>query len=292
VLPSISIVTPSLNQAAYLEQTILSVAEQGYERLEHIVVDGGSTDGSVEIIRRHEHRLAHWVSEPDAGQADAINKGFRLATGDVVAFLNSDDLYLPGALAAVGERFAADRSCAWLCGDTVMFGAGHATQLVRTRVPRSVGDALGWGYVAPQPAMFWRRELLAEGLDPRWRYCFDNELYVRLLLAGHRCEHLPLPLAAYRLHPASKTVAEAAELEAEFDAIAETYLPRLRGAARRRTGATLLLRQAVAAGEAGRARASLADTARALRLWPEAVKTRVFWGALKRAATGSLPRPR
>src|SRR5437870_10778600 len=105
-LPLISVVTPSFNQAPFLEHTLYSVASQDYARTEHIVIDGGSTDGSVEIIQRHARQLRHWVSEPDRGQSHAINKGLAMASGDVLAWLNSDDTYLPGALKEVGGVFA------------------------------------------------------------------------------------------------------------------------------------------------------------------------------------------
>ena len=103
--PLISVVTPSLNQAEYLERTLQSVADQDYPHVEHLVIDGGSTDGSVEILERWSDRLARWVSEPDRGQSHAINKGLRWATGDVVAYINSDDYYLPGAFAAAAVAF-------------------------------------------------------------------------------------------------------------------------------------------------------------------------------------------
>ena len=228
-LPKLSIITPSFNQAHFLEQTILSVLQQNYEALEFIIIDGGSTDGSLEIIRKYENQLAFWVSEKDRGQAHALNKGLERATGEIVAYLNSDDLYLPGAFASVVDYFRDHPECDWLCGDTLMFGEGQKDVVVSADVPKSAAHALSWAYTAPQPGMFWKRDLLGEGFDERWRYCFDHELYVRLLLAGHACHHLPVTLAAYRLHPASKTVAEGALFDSEFDQIAEIYAPALEG---------------------------------------------------------------
>src|SRR5258706_6083465 len=114
--PRISIVTPSFNQAAYVDATIRSVLDQRYPNLEYIVVDGGSTDGSVDIIRRYEDRLTYWVSEPDRGQADAINKGLARATGEIRAYLNSDDLYLPGALLRVAAEYRAHPDADIICG--------------------------------------------------------------------------------------------------------------------------------------------------------------------------------
>ncbi len=128
-----------------------------------------------------------------------------------------------------------------------MFGEGQHDEVVTADVPRSAAHALSWAYTAPQPGMFWKRELLSEGFDERWRYCFDHELYVRLLLAGHKCDHLPVTLAAYRLHPTSKTVAEGDLFDREFDQIADIYEPKLNGSGRRWCAATRLLRQSFAA---------------------------------------------
>ena len=280
--PKLSIVTPSFNQAQYLEETILSVLRQGYEPLEFIIVDGGSTDASVEVIKRYESRLAYWVSEPDRGQAHALNKGLARATGDLVAYINSDDLYLPGAFAAAVEYFTQHPACEWLCGDTLMFGEGNETTLVAADVPKSAAHALSWAYTAPQPGMFWKRELLREGFAEQWRYCFDHELYVRLLLEGHACHHLPVPVAAYRLHPSSKTVAEGDLFDREFDEIAEQYEGRLTGADRRWTAATRQLRRSFEASRAGDRTGAARSLLRALVLHPEGLGSRPFWGCFRR----------
>lgn len=280
----LSIVTPSFNQGRFLEETILSVLNQAYEPLEYIIIDGGSTDESVEIIKRYEGRLAYWVSEKDRGQVHAINKGLEKATGEVFAFINSDDVYFPGTFNAVMKHFATHRDSEWVCGDTVMFGEGHETRMIRAEVPKSAAHCLSWEYRAPQPGHFWKTEIIRSGFQEKWNYDFDHDMYVRLLLAGRKCDYLPLPMAGYRLHEVSKTIAEGHRQIEEFDQIAEFYEPQLQGADRRWCRATRFLRLSYAASEAGRKIEAARWLTRALATHPESLINRPFWGCLRRLA--------
>lgn len=278
----LTIITPSFNQGRFLEETIRSVLNQGHQPLEYIVIDGGSTDDSVSIIRRYEDRLAYWVSEKDRGQVHAINKGLEKATGDIIAFINSDDVYLPGAFNAVMTHFTENRESKWVCGDTIMFGDGHDTKMIHAVVPRSAAHCLSWAYRAPQPGHFWRTEIIRSGFQERWNYDFDHDMYVRLLLAGYKCDYLPLPMAAYRLHEVSKTVAEGHRQIEEFDRIAEFYEPQLQGVDQRWCRATRFLRLSYAASEAGRKSEAASWLVRAFATHPEGVLNRPFWGCLRR----------
>ncbi|HYX29549.1 MAG TPA: glycosyltransferase family 2 protein [Pyrinomonadaceae bacterium] len=285
MLPKISIVTPSFNQGQFLEETICSVLDQNYPSLEYIVIDGGSTDKSVDVIRKYERRLAHWESEKDRGQVHAINKGLARATGEIFAYINSDDVYLPGAFATVVEYFAKHPSAEWVCGDTQMFGEGRPSEIVRAVVPKSAAHCLSWAYTAPQPGHFWKRALMGNGFDEAWRYDFDHDLYVRLLLAGHSCEHIPVTFAGYRLHAASKTVAEQNGFDEEFDRSAEIYESCLSGADRRWCRSTRFLRRSYAASESGDKSEGARWLMRALATYPEAMLKRPFWGCLRKLTT-------
>jgi glycosyltransferase involved in cell wall biosynthesis len=286
----LTIVTPSFNQGRFLEETILSVLNQGIESLEYIIIDGGSTDESVEIIRRYENHLTYWVSEKDRGQVHALNKGLEKATGDVFAFINSDDVYFPGTFKTVLKYFEDHPDAEWVCGDTEMFGEGHETKMIKSVVPRSAAHCLSWAYRAPQPGHFWKTKLVRSGFQERWNYDFDHDMYVRLLLNEHKCEYLPIAMARYRLHDVSKTVAEGHRQIEEFDQIAEYYESQLQGSDQRWCRATRFLRLSYAASEAGRKVEAVRWLMRALAIYPENLINRPFWGCLLRlTASGSTP---
>lgn len=205
-LPKISLVTCSFQQARYLGATLRSVFDQGYPDLEYAVVDGGSTDGSVDVIRRHAAGLAWWVSEPDGGQTDALIKGFARSSGDIQGWLCSDDLLLPGALACVGRFFAEHPEIDAVYGDAVWIDASGNF----LRCKREIGFnrfvmLFDHNYI-PQPSMFWRRSLFDRvgGLDRRFNLAMDNDLWERFSRHG-RIAHLDAYLSCMRYYPQQKT---------------------------------------------------------------------------------------
>lgn len=232
--PRISIVTPSFQQGKFLEETIHSVLAQGYPNLEYIVVDGGSRDGSAEILRAHARRLTWWVSEPDNGHADALNKGFARASGEVLGFLNSDDLLAPGALEAVGRHFAAHPACDWLCGACKMFSdeplpvqSPLKRETWRPRRGLSLEDFL-LGCPIAQPAVFWsRRAAQRLGAFTGRLLALDYEYWLRMLEAGCLPEPHAQVLAAYRLHADSQSIRRMDEIIEQNRAAALAFVPRL-----------------------------------------------------------------
>lgn len=209
--PRISIVTPNYNYGHFIEETIRSVLLQGYPDLEYIVMDGGSTDGSAEIIRKYARWLTHWVSEPDRGQAHAINKGFARASGDLLAWINSDDFYLPSALRLFGEAHAR-RPEAILAGDVENFDDGGSSPILIRQsnlILRNLLDPWNGKWVFHQPGVFVPRSVsvTAGPLDEGLRYAFDHDWLCRLLQHAS-ATYLGVPVARFRIHTASKTGAE------------------------------------------------------------------------------------
>lgn len=205
--PLVSIVTPSYNQAAYLDEALRSVLEQDYSPVEYIVIDGGSQDGSLEIIKQHAKQLAYWVSEKDHGQADAINKGFGRATGKYMAWLNADDRLKPGAIAEAVEYLESHPDAAMVYGDADFIDAGGG---VIGRFPARQTDyqRLLRGYVhIPQQGALWRADLMREvgQLDASLSFAMDYDLWVRLAKIS-KLHYLPRLWAEFRLHADSKTM--------------------------------------------------------------------------------------
>lgn len=275
----VSIITPSYNQARYLESTLRSVLQQDYQPVEYLVVDGASTDGSVDLIRRYAAQLAWWVSEPDQGQAEAINKGLQRAQGEIVAWLNSDDFYLPGAIQRAVAAFEAQPAAGMIFGDALSvdewgrpinrlaFGEWGLVELLRFRI-------------ICQPAVFMRRAVLEQAglLDPHFHMMLDHHLWLRMAreapviqLKGAEGQ-APL-LAAARQHSQAKNVAQAGrfaeeilrllswiEQEPGFAEQVQRDRRHIRGGAYRLAGRYLL--------DGGQAAAALRFYWRALFAWP------------------------
>jgi glycosyltransferase involved in cell wall biosynthesis len=219
--PRISIVTPSFGHGRFIERTIYSVLSQGYPELEYVVQDGGSDDGTVDVLRRYEDALTGWTSEPDGGQADALNRGFARTSGEIMGFLNSDDLLLPGALAHVASYLQAHPEVDAVYGQRVLIDP-RDRQVGVWVVPSHDDEVLALADFVPQESLFWRRsawERAGGRMDDTFHYALDWDLLLRLRDSGARIERIPRFLGAFRIHDLQKTQAGWKERDAEADRI-------------------------------------------------------------------------
>jgi len=274
--PTVSIVTPSFNQGRFLEQTIRSVLEQEYPSLEYFVIDGGSTDSSVEIIKRYEKKLAGWVSEKDKGQADAINKGLHQSHGEIVAWLNSDDYYLPNTIQRAVETFRQYPDAGLVYGNVLSVDKNSVTFNLQTFKPFNLLDMMSFCIIS-QPAVFIRRSVLEQAglLDPSFHMLLDHHLWLRMARIATMV-HIPETLAAARYHAGAKNITSTADFgreafrivdwmksSAEFSSAFEQNKPRILGGAHRLDAFYLL--------DGGQYRAALSAYGRAFRFNPPAV---------------------
>lgn len=219
--PTISIVTPSYSQGQFLERTLYSVVSQGYPGLEYVVQDGGSEDDTVDVLRRYERSLSRWASEPDAGQGDAINRGFAHTSGEIMAYLNSDDLLLPGALAYVGRYFASHPEVDVVYGHRIIIDE-HDREIGSWVLPPHDDEELALLDFVPQETLFWRRkawEAAGGQIDPSLRFAIDWDLLLRLRDTGARMVRLPRFLGAFRAHDEQKTAVWYDQCLIECDAL-------------------------------------------------------------------------
>ena len=248
-LPTLSVITPSYNSADFIEDAILSVARQEGVAVEHIVIDGASTDTTLDIVKRHPH--VRWVSEPDRGQSDAINKGFLRASGDLVGWLNADDYYLPGALEATARAAQNHPEADVVYGDCVFVNGDGA--IVRSKVEHSFDRAvlMYFGCYIPSTSTFFRRGVLESGLllDCDYRVCMDFEYFARLAAAGLKFHYVPRVIAAFRWHDSNVSLVngqrraqERAMVQQRFGAISGS--PRTMNFLAQAARATRLLRKA------------------------------------------------
>ncbi|MGZ5332015.1 MAG: glycosyltransferase family 2 protein [Solirubrobacterales bacterium] len=300
--PKLTVITPSYNQAEFLEDTIESVLSQGWQDLEYVILDGGSTDGSVEIIRSYESRLAWWVSEPDEGQTDAINKGIARTSGEIVAYINSDDHYLPGAFETAVS--ALERSGAgWVAGACEDLVHGDPPVDLGVWQPRPPSATEHWPrgrhwwllapWHVPQPGCFWRREMFERhgvfGTD--LESAFDAEFMVRLAIAGEIPEVLADDVLAARVgHPGQKS-RDTRRSRREIRSLGDLFADRLTETERRRLRALAPLAAGWRAAREVAVDPALRGGGRALAHLPERIRPRLR-GRDRRPTAAELARRR
>ena len=225
--PRISIITPTLNQAEFIEQTISSVLGQGYPDLEYIIIDGGSTDGTVDLIRKHEGQLAYWVSEKDAGQSNAINKGLKRATGDIIAYINSDDYYLDGAFKRVADAYRENP------GIDLWHGRCRIVDQFGAKVDERTGSIERYDEILDlwdvwwkrrnfvQPEVFWTKRISNQigAFREDLNLVMDYEYWLRIFAAGGTARFIDAELSAFRLQPNQKSTQPARTAQELIDVV-------------------------------------------------------------------------
>jgi len=286
--PRLSLVTPTLNQAQFLEDTLLSVLNQGYPDLEYWVFDGGSTDGTQEILRRRGDRLAGWESGPDRGQSDAVNKGWQRSTGKYLWWLNGDDMLAPGALAVAARFLEENPQIDLVFGDLLRIDEqGRAVEVHRVPPFGLTGYILG-GHHVSQAGALMRREVLDRvgTLDVDLHYLMDTDYWHRLALAGGRIAHIPQVLALFRVHAESKTQAGSAQSTQERYLVnrrlfEHASLPGDLRARESQVVSRMHLGCARVYLKIGSYRESMAELVRAARAWPAmSLRPSFVWHAL------------
>ena len=224
-IPSISIIVPNYNGGATIGATLRSLLEQKYPRLEILVVDGGSTDNSVDVIRRYEPHIAWWISEKDSGQSNAINKGFARATGEIVNWLCSDDLLLPGALHAIARAFVDNHAADVVVGSSRVTYPDARLNRISVASPMSV-ELLPCTNRIPQPACFYRRSVLTRNppLDETLHYAMDLELWCHFVESGARWHFIPDVIADMRFSEANKTSVGGVKITREIETVYRRYV--------------------------------------------------------------------
>lgn len=224
--PRITIVTPSFNQGQFIEETIRSVLLQGYPNLEYIIIDGGSTDETIRIIQKYARWITYWQSAADAGQADAIGEGFQQASGEILAWQNSDDFYEPGAFKHVAQFFTANPDLVFVNGDVnlVDLNSQFKRRIFAMHPSRFFAANCGqhgW----PQPGCFWRKSAYEQigGIDPTLQFCMDKDLFIRLVSVGNGRRVSGPPLANFRVHEQAKTTTLAHVAQRETESIIKKY---------------------------------------------------------------------
>ena len=222
-IPMVTIVTPSFNQGNFIEETILSIQKQSYPNIEHIIVDGGSNDNTIDIIKKYENQYnMRWISEPDNGQSDAINKGFKMVGGSIVGWLNSDDVYFSSStISEVVKAFTENPSCHVVFGDDVLIDENSKFLFKRTMTEFNYNKMLTSNKIS-QPATFFLKEAISTNLlDESLHYAMDYELWLRLFSKGYKFRYLSQILACNRIHKNRKMLVGKSNAELEVRIILE-----------------------------------------------------------------------